>query len=251
MKTSGWFVASTSLFVLLAACGGDGENTTGGGGNGGEGGGGADPAMYYSGAESAALGASGNKAKCSTCHSNDGTQMNWSGNTFKDIAYRMNYKGGMAPDLLAASNECIKGWMGGTPLTTSDPKWTSLEAYMQSLSDKTITAPNAIMPEVLANEAAYEAAYAGGDAAAGAAKYAAACGRCHDSSLVVNASPAFAKAALKVFSIGRIAQKARTAGPPPSGTMDATDTTPGPMPFFEEKDLATQDLKDIIAHLKM
>jgi len=176
--------------------------------------------------------------------------MHWSGNTFKDIAYRMNFKGGMAPDLLAAANECIVGWMGGTKLTATDENWKSLEAHLQSLSSKDVTMPNALVPEVLDNEAAYEAAYAGGDAAAGAAKYTDACGRCHDGGLTVNATAAFPKTSLAVFTIGRIAQKVRTSGPPPSGAMDATDSTPGPMPFFEEKDLSTQDLKDIIAHLK-
>ena len=36
---------------------------------------------------------------------------------------------------------------------------------------------------------------------------------------------------------GRIAQQVRTSGPPPSGMMDATDSTPGPMPLFEPDEL--------------
>ena len=107
-----------------------------------------------------------------------------------------------------------------------------------------------IAPEVLADEAAYEAAYAGGDAAAGAAKYTANCAVCHDGALVIGQIPAYPKASLAGYSVGRIAQKVRTAGPPPSGTNDPADTTPGPMPFFELEELPAGDLADIIAHLK-
>jgi hypothetical protein len=55
---------------------------------------------------------------------------------------------------------------------------------------------------------------------------------------------------LKTKTIGRIAQKVRTSGPPPSGRKDAMDTTPGPMTFFEISDLSVADLKDIIAFIK-
>jgi len=254
MKTRVWWMALGALALVVGCGDGDNEGSGGSGASGSTGTGGAggesSGAEYYSGPEAMKLGAAENKATCATCHSNDGTQMHWSGNTFKDIAYRMNFKGGMAPDLLAAANECVVGWMGGPALTATDPKWMALEKYMQSLSSPSVTEPNALMPEVLANEAAYEAAYAGGDKAAGGAKFKDACGRCHDSSLVVNTTPALPTMTLGALTIGRIAQKVRTSGPPPSGTMDAMDTTPGPMPFFEEKDLSTQDLKDIIASLK-
>ena len=52
------------------------------------------------------------------------------------------------------------------------------------------------------------------------------------------------------FGEGRIAQKVRTSGPPPSGMMDAMDSTPGPMPFFEPSDLSDDDLSNIIAYIK-
>lgn len=226
-----------SALMALAACGGDEENID-------------DPAKYYEGPDAIALGAPSNQASCATCHSDDGTQVGYSGNTFVDIAYRTSFKGGQAPDLLAASNACIVGWMGGEAITEEDEAYASLKAYMESLSSPDVTTPNDIVPEVLANEAAYEAAYAGGDAAAGEAKYTNACGRCHDGGLVVATALALPKVSLSAFAIGRIAQKVRTAGPPPSGTEDAVDSTGGPMPFFEEKDLPTQDLKDIIAYLK-
>ena len=51
------------------------------------------------------------------------------------------------------------------------------------------------------------------------------------------------------LSIGRIAQQVRTSGPPPSGMNDATDSTPGPMPFFEPSELPASDLADIVAFL--
>jgi len=54
---------------------------------------------------------------------------------------------------------------------------------------------------------------------------------------------------LKTKTIGRIAQQVRTSGPPPSGTGDAMDLTPGPMPFFEPDELSAQDLEDIIAYV--
>jgi cytochrome c553 len=204
---------------------------------------------YYDGPESAALGAAGNQARCSTCHSNDGST-GFSGNTFKDIAYHTSFKGGDAPTLLDAANACVTGWMGGTALTAADASWLSLEAYMQSISDEAMTTPNPIAPEVLADEAAYEAAYAGGDATAGATAYGTFCAKCHGGGLVVNVVPAYTLETLKAFPIGRIAQKVRTSGPPPSGSADTTDSTPGPMPFFEPSELSEADLKNIIAHIK-
>lgn len=205
---------------------------------------------YYSGTLSSGLGSATNQADCALCHSNDGTDLGYSGVSMKDIAYRTAFKNGGAPTLLAASNVCITGWMGGPALTETSPEWLSLEAYFQSISDSTVTTPNTFMPEVLADEAAYEVAYATGDAAAGASKYTTNCGGCHDSATVVNAVPSYPKTTLAAYSIGRIAQKVRTSGPPPSGSMDASDTTPGPMPFFTFADLTQQDLADIIAHLK-
>jgi mono/diheme cytochrome c family protein len=220
------------IAVLAAACGaGSGQE-------------------YVTSSASSALGAAGNEAKCATCHSTDGTQLGFAGNTLKDIAYHSSYKGGGAPNLLAAANACITGWMGGTALKDGDAEWLMLRSYLQSISDTSKTTPNELAPEVLADEAAYTAAYGGGTAAAGQAKFATYCGKCHDSALVVGKSPAPPKAALKALTIGRIAQQVRTSGPPPSGSGDTADRTPGPMPFFEPKDLSAQDLKDIIAFVR-
>jgi mono/diheme cytochrome c family protein len=222
-----------ALALALGACGGDSE----------------DPARYYDGPASAALGAASNQATCATCHSDDGTQIGYSGNTLVDSAYRISYKGGTT-DLLGAVNECVVGWMGGAALAAGDPAFVSLEAFMRSLSSPEVTAPLPIEPEVLANLAAYEEAYAGGDAAAGQARYAGTCARCHDQGLVVGQALAFPRDSLGTYSIGAIARKVRTSGPPPSGTEDALDLTGGPMPFFELKDLPAQDLRDIIAYVK-
>ncbi|MBK7535958.1 MAG: c-type cytochrome [Myxococcales bacterium] len=204
----------------------------------------------FTGAESAALGAAQNGAACVTCHGNEPDAKGTSGNSMIDIAYRTSFKGGGAPNLLAGSNACVTGWMGGTALTADDPRWKKLEAYLQSISDPTVTTPNALAPEVLMNAAAYEAAYAGGDAAAGAAKYEATCARCHSSGLRLGAVVTPGLATLKTRAIGAIAQKVRTSGPPPSAMTDSVDATPGPMPFYEPKDLSATDLKDIIAFVR-
>lgn len=211
---------------------------------------GPDGMALYNGEASAALGAAGNEAKCSTCHSNDGTEAGFSGSSMMDIAYRERFKGGGAPDLLAATNACVTGWMGGAALTADSAEWMALEGYLQSISDEAVTAANDLAPEVLADEAAYEAAYAGGDAAAGEAKFNAVCGVCHNSGLTVGPTAAYAEDVLSAYTVGRIAQKVRTSGPPPSGSADAADSTPGPMPFFEPDELSSEDLADIIAYLK-
>jgi mono/diheme cytochrome c family protein len=205
---------------------------------------------YFDGELSAALGAAGNQARCSTCHSADGTLAGFSGESMQDIAFKEGFKGGDAPDLLSAVNACVTGWMGGTALTAEDAEYVALAGYLESISDPSATTPNELAPEVLADEAEYEAAYAGGDPAAGAAKYDANCAVCHDAALTVNLTAAYPKATIGAYTIGRLAQKVRTSGPPPSGTADATDTTPGPMPFFEPEELSATDLADIIAHLK-
>jgi mono/diheme cytochrome c family protein len=208
------------------------------------------PSAYYDGPESAALGASGNQAMCATCHSNDGSSISFSGSTMKDIAYHTSFKGGAAPTLLDATNACVTGWMGGVALTSTDASWLALEAYFKSISDASVTTPNTIAPEVLADEAAYEAAYAGGDVTAGATGYATFCAKCHGLGLVVGGEASDTIDELKTQTIGRIAQQARTSGPPPSGTADATDSTPGPMPFFEPSELSEAELRDIIAYIK-
>jgi mono/diheme cytochrome c family protein len=207
-----------------------------------------DPLAYYKTKASSSLGAAGNEATCATCHSIDGTQVGFSGNTLKDIAFHTSFKGGSAKTLLDGANACVAGWMGGKALVATDARWVALKTTLESVSSKSQTAPNVVAPEVLENEAEYETAYAAGDAKAGVAKYTQSCASCHASGL--NVGGRTAPTSLKSYSIGRIAQQVRTSGPPPSGKADKTDTTPGPMPFFEVKDLAVQDLKDIIAFIK-
>lgn len=202
----------------------------------------------YAGAESAALGAQGNEARCSSCHALEQSP-GFSGTPMTNIAFRSAYKGGGAPTLLDATNACVTGWMGGEALTADDARYVELKAYMESISDPSVTEPPSLAPEVLADEAAYGERYANGDASAGAAKYEQSCGGCHDSALKLGVVPSLPKASLAGATAGRIAQKVRTSGPPPSGMSDASDTTPGPMPFFEPDELSQQDLADIIAHI--
>ena len=205
---------------------------------------------YYAGSRSAALGVTGNESRCATCHSDDGSQAPFSGNTFQDIAYKSSYKGGGAMTLLDASNVCISGWMGGEPLAENDQQWRGLKSFLESISDRGATEPNALAPEVLEDEAAYELAYTGGDAAAGESKYASYCASCHAGGMSVGSVDSPLRTLLATKSIGRIAQQVRTSGPPPSGSADTSDSTPGPMPFFEPRDLSAEDLKDIIAAIK-
>ena len=139
--------------------------------------------------------------------------------------------------------------MGGAALTSDDEAFIALRTFMEGISDPGATTSNPIAPEVLADEAAYGAAYDGGDAVAGEAKYATYCARCHGGGLVVGPMAAPDTATLGALSIGRIAQQVRTSGPPPSGMNDATDSTPGPMPFFEPSELPASDLADIVAFL--
>ncbi len=226
-----------------------GGETTGGDSTGADSTGGVDPRAYYDGEASAALGAAGNQSRCSTCHSDDGTATGYSGHTFQNIAYKDNYKGGAA-DLLGGVNACVTGWMAGEALTAESPEYLGLVEFMQSISDPAETTPNPIMPEVLADEAAYEAAYGGGDATAGAALFTTACGGCHGGALVVGSVAAPGAPMVSMATAGRIAQQVRTSGPPPSGMSDAMDTTPGPMPFFELDELSQQELADIIAFIK-
>ncbi|MFV8755113.1 c-type cytochrome [Nannocystaceae bacterium ST9] len=235
-----------STLVFAAACDGGDEGDDDVGDDAGM----VEGRDYYEGEASAALGAEGNQARCSTCHSADGTLAGFSGESMQDIAFKSSYKGGEAPDLVSGVNACVTGWMGGTALAEGDPEFVALAEYLESISDPAATTPNALTPEVLANEAAYEAAYAGGDATAGAAKYAANCSVCHDAALEIGTTAAYPKATLANFTIGRIAQKVRTSGPPPSGSEDPSDSTSAPMPFFEPDELSADDLADIIAHLK-
>lgn len=205
----------------------------------------------FDGPESAALGVTGNESRCITCHSaGDDSATIFPGNSMKDIAYRTAFKGGDAPTLLDGANACITGWMAGTALTADSAEWNELEAYLQSISDESVTEPNGLAPEVKANLAAYEADYAGGDAVAGAAAYQNACGACHNAALTVGPAPAPSVTDMSTLAIGYIAQKVRTSGPPPSSMEGGADTFPGPMPFFEPKELDAATLADIIAHIR-
>lgn len=219
-----------ALAAPLAACGGENDQD------------------YYDSTASSALGSANNQATCATCHAMDDAK-GFSGSSFKNIAYLANYKGGDA-DLLGAVNACVTGWMGGTALTADSEAFVAIQAFMQSISDPAVTTPNPLTPEVLADEAAYEAAYAGGDATAGKTAYDNYCAKCHDGALPVGPGISPSVAGIATRSAGRIAQKVRTSGPPPSGMNDASDTTPGPMPFFEPSDLTAEELKDIVAYVK-
>jgi cytochrome c553 len=207
---------------------------------------------YYDGTASSALGAANNQATCATCHAMDDSN-GYSGSSFKNIAYLENYKGGGAPTLLAATNACVTGWMGGTALTADSEGYVALKSFMEGLSDAAVTTPNPLMPEVLADLPAYEAAYGGGDATAGEAAWGTYCASCHDTALTVGPGTAPAVAGISAQTAGEIAQKVRTAGPPPSSGADmmaGIDLTPGPMPFFEMSELSADDLKNIVAYIK-
>jgi len=201
------------------------------------------------GASSARLGSATNQATCATCHASDATPGR-AGNSLADLAFHTAFKGGMATTLLDASNVCITGWMGGAALGDADPRWQALRGELEALAHPDQTTPNTPAPEVLADEAAYQAAYAGGDATAGARVYQRSCAGCHERELTVGAARAPRLAELAELSIGRIAQQVRTSGPPPSGTLDASDTTPGPMPFFEPADLSSVDLANVVAYVR-
>lgn len=224
---------TAALAAFAPACGGEDSGLT----------------PYYDGTESAALGAAGNQARCSTCHSAVADSGGGSGSTFYNLAYHTTFKGGGA-DLLGAVNACVTGWMGGTALTASDPAFLELKAFMESISDPAVTTPNPLMPEVLADEAAYEAAYSGGDASLGQSGWSKYCGRCHDVALQLSQFPTPPRASVAARPIGYIAQHVRTSGPPPSSAGATTDATPGPMPFFEPRDLSAAELANIIAFLK-
>jgi len=208
-----------------------------------------EPREYFDGEVSAALGAANNQARCDTCHSDDGS-VGRSGDSLVDIANKASYKGGDATTLLEAVNACVAGWMGGTPLTETDAEYQALADYLDDISDPSATDPNPLTPEVLADQAAYEIAYATGDAMAGAAEYSEHCSFCHDAGLVVGTSTPPPLAALASRPNGRIAQKVRTSGPPPSGMNDDADSTPGPMPFFEPDEISTSALANIIAYIR-
>lgn len=206
---------------------------------------------YFDGTASSALGAANNEATCATCHAMDDSN-GYSGSSMKNIAYLDSYKGGDAPTLLDATNACVTGWMGGTALTADSEGYVALKSFMEELSDPAVTTPNPLMPEVLADLAAYETAYAGGDATAGEAAWGTYCASCHDTALTVGPKSAPAVAGIMAQTPGEIAQKVRTAGPPPSSGADkmaGNDLTPGPMPFFEVAELSAEDLKNIAAFI--
>lgn len=206
------------------------------------------PIDYYQGELSAALGVQGNQATCATCHSNDGSPR--TGSTFTDIAFRSSFNAGASKTLLEAINVCVSEWMGGRELKSADSEFLQLKSYLESLSDPSKKTPNLIQPEVLANTAAYEAAYQGGNAILGMAKYRVACAGCHSGGLHVGQAQAPQALSIRTYSIGRISQKVRTSGSPLSGTSEPVDSTPGPMPFFELGDLPSADLKDIVAYVR-
>ena len=106
----------------------------------------------YDGAASASLGAPGNQATCHTCHSNDGTQAGFPGNSMKNIAYRKAFKGGATTKLIIAVDACTTEWMGGAALTEDSPTWKELERYLQSISDFVVIDPNPFVFEVFDEE---------------------------------------------------------------------------------------------------
>jgi len=166
------------------------------------------------------------------------------------MAFHTSFKGGAATTLLSGANACVTEWMGGNALEETDPAWRDLKTYLESIASPSVTAPNPMVAEVLDDEAAYEAAYGGGSALTGESKYRAFCGRCHDKGLRLSGSSAPPLTTLAPMTIGRIAQKVRTSGPPASGLKDGIDKTPLPMPFFQPRNLPSQDLKDIIAFVR-
>ena len=207
-------------------------------------------ARFLDGPDSAQLGGEQNQVTCYTCHTGDGSQFGFCGNTLKDLGYRESWMGGGADSLMGASNKCIEGWMAGDALDEGSEPYEAIQAYIMDGSDPAVTTPNAIMPEVLADLDAYEAIYVDGNAEAGLDRYVRYCSLCHGVGLVVGAHAAPDLSEFATMTAGEIARQVRTSGPPPSAMDAEVDETPGPMPFFEEKDLSTEDLRNIIAYMQ-
>lgn len=256
-------IGLAALSLTLVAC------DDGGGDNGGTDTG-ADvpvnttPDRYFRGSDSAALGASGNQADCAHCHSIDGTQVGFSGYPLNDSAYLDNFKGGGDPTFLDATNFCLTDFMGADPgfgeLREDDPQYVSLLAYIESISDDTVTTARPEEPEVLADAATYEATYSGGDAIAGEAAFNTWCAKCHrpadnpSQTFVVGPNAAVAVSVLASYEVADIAQQVRTSTSKiPSSLADEAngeDLTVGYMPFFLPNILLEEDLRNIIAYIQ-
>jgi thiosulfate dehydrogenase len=117
-----------------------------------------------------------NTYSCSTCHAvtpADPTRLD-PGYTLYDVAFRGRWWGGQEAELIDAASFCYTAFMQSeSRFAADDPKAKALYEYLASIS------PDQPSPALPLSEVRYVLEVDRGDAARGAAVYAAACQRCH------------------------------------------------------------------------
>ena len=187
--------------------------------------------------------ADGNTFACATCHAlsepaADGFTR--PGHPIGDATRRATYKDGSIVDMRTAVNTCVTEWMNGEPWTESDPRWTSLFAFLEAQATVD-TAPDVdiqIVPP--------PADLSGGDPTAGREMFNARCIVCHGEDAVgTERAPPLVGAPL---AAAYVALRVRTSGRSDSSTYDGL--TGGVMPFWGADRLSDAELIDVAAYVE-
>jgi mono/diheme cytochrome c family protein len=186
--------------------------------------------------------ADGNTFTCATCHALEepaADGLTRPGHAIGDATRRPSFKNGELDEFRDAVNSCVTEWMNGDPWSASDPRLSSLHAFLDA------QAPAGEAPAVSFEIVAPPADLAGGDAASGREIFNRSCVVCHGTDATgTDRAPALVGSALTAeYVAGRV----RTSGRPDSGTYDGL--TGGIMPFFSADRLGDEELLDVVAYV--
>lgn len=188
--------------------------------------------------------ADGNAFSCATCHAlsepaADGFTR--PGHPIGDATRRSTYKDGAVTSLREAVNTCVTEWMNGDPWSETDPRWTSLFAFLDAQAT-TDTAP-----DVDIQIAMPPADVTGGDPIVGREVFNRSCVVCHGTDAVgTGQAPPLDGSPL---TADYIARRVRTSGRADSPTYDGL--TGGVMPFWGLDRLSDGELLDVVAYVEM
>jgi cytochrome c len=185
----------------------------------------------------------GNTFACATCHAlsepaDDGFVR--PGHPIGDAVARSSYKDGTITELRQAVNSCVTEWMNGDPWTETDPRWTSLLAFLEA------QAPSGSASNVDIQIGSPPADLSGGDATNGRMLFNTRCVVCHGEDAVgTERAPGL------IFSPldgEYVAERVRHSGRVDSPTYDGL--TGGIMPFWGTDRLSDAELLDVVAYVE-
>lgn len=193
-----------------------------------------------------------NGFSCATCHSAsgpegspaDGRRRIDPGYDLRDVVHRGSWWGGYETRLLDAVNYCVTTFMGGAPLSATEPRARQLYDYLDTVSpdDPAVPLPLTVVADIDPLTALR------GDFDRGRTTYAAACARCHGAPHTGQGRITPRTSVIPEDTIAVFHEQARVVAIE-KVRHGRFFNIGGVMPLYSAEALRDEDLADILAYL--